>query len=1001
MRPAAKMPKLTRRSRILITIALAVVLLLLIGPRLVDAYVDWLWFGELGYRSVFTTQLVTKLVVFLVVWALVGSIVFGALALAYRTRPVFVPTTGPNDPVARYRTAVMSRLKLIGIGIPAVIGFFAGIVAQTYWERIQLFLHGGDFGIKDPQFGMDLGFYAFQLPFYQMVLGYLFVAVFLALIANLLGHYLFGGIRLSGRTGALSRSARIQLISLVGTLVLLKAIAYWFDRYALLSNTRSGKPFTGAGYTDINAVLPAKLILLAIALICAVAVFSAIVLRDLRIPAIGVVLLLLSSLIVGAGWPLVVEQISVKPNAAQKESEYISRSITSTRDAYGLTDKTVTYRDYPGNAPATAQQVAADRATTSNIRLLDPTIVSPAFTQFQQSKNFYYFPDQLSIDRYNGPDGNLRDYVVAARELNPDRLIDNQRDWINRHFVYTHGNGFIASPANTVRGVANDPNQNGGYPEFLASVVGANGSVVSPGPAPLEQPRVYFGPVIAGTSDDYAIVGKSGNDREYDYETNTETKNYTYSGKGGVPIGNWLNRAVFAAKFSERKLVFPSPIGPESRILFNRDPSERVKAVAPWLTADTSVYPAIVNKRMVWIVDGYTTLDNYPYSELTSLSSVTADSTEVAFNRLAPDKQVSYIRNSVKATVDAYDGTVTLYAQDESDPVLQAWMKIFPGVVHPKSDITPELQSHLRYPEDLFKVQRALLAKYHVNDPVTFFSTSDFWNVPQDPNPTASSYQPPYYIVAKDLAKNDKSASFQLTSAMNRFQRDFLAAYISASSDPDTYGKITVLTIPGQVNGPKLANNAITTDTAVSQDLGVIGRDNQNRIRWGNLLTLPVAEGGLLYVEPVYASPGASDAASSYPRLIRVAMMYEDRVGYGPTVRDALTELFGAGADATATGPAPANPGGGRPAATPQSDGQPAAQPGSQEGTPPEVPSPIAAVPRPGGPTQLSPEKAAALQDVQSALGELRTAQQSGDFAEFGTALQRLDDAMEKYDTVK
>src|SRR6478672_8179702 len=761
MRPAAKMPKLTRRSRILITVALAVVLLLLIGPRLVDAYVDWLWFGELGYRSVFTTQLVTKLVVFLVVWALVGSIVFGALALSYRTRLVFVPTTGPNDPVARYRTAVMSRLKLVGIGIPAVIGFFAGIVAQTYWERIQLFLHGGDFGIKDPQFGMDLGFYAFQLPFYQMVLGYLFVAVFLALIANLLGHYLFGGIRLSGRTGALSRSARIQLISLVGTLVLLKAIAYWFDRYALLSNTRSGKPFTGAGYTDINAVLPAKLILLAIALICAVAVFSAIVLRDLRIPAIGVVLLLLSSLIVGAGWPLVVEQISVKPNAAQKESEYISRSITATREAYGLTEKNVTYRDYPGNAPATAQQVAADRATTSNIRLLDPTIVGPAFTQFQQSKNFYYFPD---------------------------RLIDNQRDWINRHFVYTHGNGFIASPANTVRGVANDPNQNGGYPEFLASVVGANGSVISPGPAPLDQPRVYFGPVVASTPDDYAIVGKNGNDREYDYETNTETKNYTYSGTGGVPVGNWLARTVFAAKFAERNFLFSNVIGSNSKILFNRDPVQRVEAVAPWLTADTSVYPAIVNKRMVWIVDGYTTLYNYPYSELTSLSSAAVDSTEVALNRSLPDKKVSYIRTSVRSTVDAYDGTVTLYAQDEKDPVLQAWMKVFPGTVKPKSDISPELQAHLRYPEDLFKVQRNLLAKYHVDDPVTFFSTSDFWDVPLDPNPTASSYQPPYYIVAKDLAANDSSASFQLTSAMNRFRRDFLAAYISASSDPSTYG---------------------------------------------------------------------------------------------------------------------------------------------------------------------------------------------------------------------
>jgi len=993
MRPAARMPKLTRRSRILIGVALAVVVLLLVGPRLIDAYVDWLWFGELGYRSVFTTVLVTRLVVFLVAGLLVAAIVFAGLALAYRMRPVFVPTTGPNDPVARYRTAVMARLRLFGIGVPVVIGLLAGIVAQSYWPRIQLFLHGGDFGITDPQFGKDLGFYAFDLPFYRLVLSFLFVAVFLAFLANMLSHYIFGGIRLSGRTGVLSRPARIQLVALVGSLVLLKAVAYWFDRYELLSHTRAGKPFTGAGYTDINAVLPAKLILLAIALICAAAVFSALFLRDLRIPAIGVVLLLLSSLIVGAGWPLIVEQISVKPNAAQKESEYISRSITATRQAYGLTNESVTYRDYNGAAPTTAQQVASDRATTSNIRVLDPTIISPAFTQFQQGKNFYYFPDQLSIDRYQSVDGSLRDYVVAARELNPDRLIDNQRDWINRHTVYTHGNGFIASPANTVRGIANDPNQNGGYPEFLASVVGANGSVISPGPAPLDQPRVYYGPVISNTAADYAIVGKNGADREYDYETNTETKNYTYTGTGGVPVGNWMARTVFAAKFAERNFLFSNVIGSNSKILFNRDPAQRVEAVAPWLTTDSNVYPAIVNKRMMWIVDGYTTLDNYPYSELTSLSSATADSNEVAVNRLAPDKQVSYIRNSVKATVDAYDGTVTLYAQDEKDPVLQAWMKVFPGTVKPRSDISPDLSAHLRYPEDLFKVQRMLLAKYHVDDPVTFFSTSDFWDVPLDPNPTASSYQPPYYIVAKDIARNDNSASFQLTSAMNRFRRDFLAAYISASSDPDTYGKITVLTIPGQVNGPKLAFNAISTDTAVSQDLGVIGRDNQNRIRWGNLLTLPVGQGGLLYVSPVYASPGASDAASSYPRLIRVAMMYNDKVGYGPTVSTALDGIFGAGAGATATGPAPASGPGAQP---------PSAKPGAP---PPanvaEVPTPpVAVLPQPGN-VALSPAKAAALQEVESALSGVRDAQRSGDFAQYGSALQRLDDAMNKYDTAK
>ena len=989
IRPPARMPALSRRGRILMIVAAVLLALLLVGPRFIELYVDWLWFGELGFRSVFTTVIVTRLVVFLVAALLVGLIVFGALALAYRTRPVFVPNAGPNDPVARYRTAVLSRLRFFAFGVPAVVGLMAGLVAQGYWPRIQLFLHGGDFGIADPQFGMDLGFYAFDLPFYRLVLTFLFVSLFLAFLGSLVTHYIFGGIRLAAGSGALSRPARLQLIGMVGTLVLLKAVAYWLDRYELLSNTRAGKPFTGAGYTDINAVLPAKLILLAIALICAAAVFSALFLRDLRIPAIGLVLLLLSSLIVGAGWPMIVEQFSVKPNAAQKESEFISRSITATRQAYGLTDESVTYRDYSGNAPTDAKQVAADRATTSNIRLLDPNVISPAFTQFQQGKNFYFFPDQLSIDRYE-VNGSLRDFVVAARELNPARLIDNQRDWINRHTVYTHGNGFIASPANTVRGIANDPNQNGGYPEFLASVVGANGSVVSPGPAPLDQPRIYFGPVIASAPDDYAIVGKNGTDREYDYETNTETKNYTYTGVGGVAIGNWLTRSVFAAKFAERNFLFSNVIGSNSRILFNRDPADRVKAVAPWLTTDTTVYPAIVNKRMVWIIDGYTTLDNYPYSELTSLSSATADSTEVAINRLRPDKQVSYIRNSVKATVDAYDGTVTLYAQDEKDPVLAAWMKVFPGTVKPRSDITAELAEHLRYPEDLFKVQRALLAKYHVDDPVTFFSTSDFWDVPLDPNPTASSFQPPYYIVAKDLAKNDNSASFQLTTALNRFRRDFLAAYMSASSDPDTYGKITVLTIPGQVNGPKLAFNAISTDTAVSQDLGVIGRDGQNRIRWGNLLTLPVSQGGLLYVAPVYASPGTSDAASTYPRLIRVAMLYNDKVGYGPTVSAALDAIFGAGAGATAASPEPVA-------------GAPGTKPAEGATTPAavaEVPSPPVAVQQPGGGT-LSAARAAALTEIESALGAVRDAQKSGNFAQYGAALQRLDEAMGKFDAAK
>ncbi|MCB0927712.1 MAG: UPF0182 family protein [Mycolicibacterium insubricum] len=992
MGPGARMPKLTRRGRILIVLAALVVVLLLIGPRLIDTYVDWLWFGELGYRSVFTTVLVTRALIFLAVTVGMGAIIFGAMALAYRSRPVFVPVSGPDDPVARYRTAALIRLKMFGIGIPAVLGALAGVVAQSYWSRVQLFLHGGSFGVTDPEFHKDLGFYAFDLPFYRMIVTLLLVSFFLALLASVATHYVFGGIRLAGRDGTLSRPARIQLVCLVGTLVLLKALAYWLDRYELLSHTRGGKPFTGAGYTDINAVLPAKLILMAIALICAVTVFSALVLKDLRIPAIGLALLLLSSLVIGAGWPLIVEQFNVKPNAAQKESAYITRSIDATRQAYGLTPQYVEYREYGGGPSVTAEQIGRDSATVSNIRVLDPTIISPAFTQFNQGKNFYSFPDQLSIDRYI-VEGQLRDFVVAARELNPTKLTENQRDWINRHSVYTHGNGFIAAPANTVSRIANDPNQNGGYPVFQTRVIGANGKL-SPdvGPAPLEQPRIYFGPIIANTAADYAIVGGPGDPREYD----SETSNYTYTGTGGVPVSSWIDRSMFALKFAERNFLFSNVIGDGSKILFNRDPAKRVAAVAPWLTTDSSQYPAIVDKRLVWVIDGYTTLDNYPYSELTSLSSATTDSNDVALNRLMPDQQVSYIRNSVKATVDAYDGTVTLYAQDESDPVLAAWMKVFPGTVKPKSDITPELSQHLRYPEDLFKVQRALLAKYHVDDPVKFFNSPDFWDVPLDPNPTASSYQPPYYIVAKNIALKNDSSSFQLTTAMNRFQRDFLAAYISASSDPATYGKITVLTIPDSVNvnGPKLAFNAINTDPTVTAHLGLIGRDNQNRIKFGNLLTLPVGEGGLLYVMPVYASPGSGDVSSTYPRLIRVAMRYDEKVGYGATVCEALKGIFGDDAGKSAA----VCPGPGSPAGAPAAPAQPQANPGTQ--APAATPVPAAAVP-PGATVTLSPEKSAALAGIGTALDAVRKAQQSGNFADYGQALQGLQTAMDAYDKAK
>ncbi len=328
------------------------------------------------------------------------------------------------------------------------MGLLCGLIAQGNWATVQLFLRGGSFGRTDPEFGHDIGFYAFDLPFYRSVLNWLFVAVLFAFLASLVTHYLFGGLRVSGKGGALSGPARVQLAVLAGTFIVLKAVAYWLDRYALLSSSRKEPTFTGAGYTDIHAELPAKLILAAIAVICAASFFAAIVLRDLRIPAMAAALLVLSSILVGGVWPLLMEQFSVRPNAADVERPYIERNIDATRHAYRIGGDTVEYRDYPGVGTRPPREVPADVTTIANARLLDPDVLSRTFTQQQQLKNFYGFPATLDIDRYD-IDGEPRDYIVAARELSPNSLTGNQTDWINQHTVYTHGNGFVAAPPRT------------------------------------------------------------------------------------------------------------------------------------------------------------------------------------------------------------------------------------------------------------------------------------------------------------------------------------------------------------------------------------------------------------------------------------------------------------------------------------------------------------------------------------------------------------------------
>ncbi|MGQ4599186.1 UPF0182 family protein [Nocardia sp. R6R-6] len=992
MRPPTGLPSLSRRSRVLLLAAIVLAALLLLGPRLTDTYTNWLWFGEVGFRDVYLTVLRTRVLLFIVVAVFVGSVVWLALLLGYRSRPVFVPVAGPNDPIARYRTTVMSRLRLFGVGIPVLLGLLSGLVAQSNWVTVQLFLNGGSFGQTDPEFGLDVGFYAFDLPFYRMVLNWLFVAVVIAFFASLVTHYVFGGLRLSGREGTLTRPARIQLAVLAGLFVLLKAIAYWFDRYELLSSSRKEPTFTGGSYTDINAVLPAKLILLSIAVICAVAFFAGIVLRDLRVPAMAAALLVLSSVLVGAVWPLVVEQFSVRPNAADKESEYIERNIAATRQAFGITNDRIDYKDYKGESSKSPLDVPVDAATIGNARLLDPNILSPTFTQLRQLKNFYGFPESLDIDRYN-LDGDVQDYIVAARELSPAALSGNQTDWINRHTVYTHGNGFVAAPANRVnKPQSEDPNATGGssdsgYPIFMV------GDLFTPSDKQrikVDQPRVYFGELISQSNPDYAIVGAMDGQRPREYDS--DTAQYTYSGRGGVPIGNWLNRLAFAAKYAERNILFSSAIGDESKIIYNRSPRERVQKVAPWLTTDGNAYPAVVGGRIVWIVDAYTTLDAYPYAQSTSLEGALEDSIDKKTGRLIPRKSVSYIRNSVKATVDAYDGTVTLYEVDSSDPVLKAWRGVFPGAVKPESEISPELRAHFRYPEDLFKVQRDLLTKYHVDDPREFFTNNAFWSVPADPTTDGgtTASQPPYYVLLGD-PKTGKPI-FNLTSAMVGYNRQFLSAYISVRSDPDGYGKFTILRLPTdtQTLGPQQTQNRMTTAPEVSREKTLLS--NSNKIKYGNLLTLPVADGGILYVEPFYNERNTGPNTATFPQLLRVLVSYRDeagsvKVGYASTLAEALNQVIpGAGALATPFG----GDSGTRP--KPGTVAPPVDQ--GNNGTSAATPPP-ASVPPPA--TGSSAAKDAAAAELNRKIENVRNAMRSGNFQDFGRALDELDAAVKAY----
>jgi uncharacterized membrane protein (UPF0182 family) len=878
--PTARMPQLPARARWVLPLVLGLAVLVVVAVVYVRIYTDYLWFDSVDYTTVFSRRLITKIVLFFMFGGFMALVVGANVVIAHRLRPPFRPISPEQQQLETLRQALHPARGWILAAVLLFVGAISGAHAAGRWRTWLLWRNGQHFGIDDPQFHKDVSYFAFTYPFQRWVLGTLFAVVFVSLLAVLLTSYLYGGFRPQTPGSKVTPAVRAHISVLLGLFVLLKAVAYWLDRYGV-NYSKRGFVDTGASYTDVHAVLPAKTILVFVAIICAGIFFANVRIRNWRLPAIAFGLMVGSAIVIGGVYPLLVQQFSVRPSEADKESPYIARNIKETRLAYNLEPtKAVQTVPYPGVVTGDSETLRADPATLPNARVLDPTVLPDTFQQLQGFKSFYSFPNSLDVDRYT-VDGTEQEELVAARELDISGLQTGQRSWINEHLVYTHGFGFVAAPSNTVK-------SDDGTPEFDESDIPPHGDLSNS-----FQPRIYFGE----QSPNYSVVGapEGSKPRELDFPDNSGIgqENNTYDGTGGVPIGSSWRRFLYALRFGDKNLVFSSAVGGDSKLLYVRNPRDRVAKVAPFLTLDSDPYPAIVGDRVKWIVDGYTTTDGFPYAARTSLSSATEDTlTQQRAASRKPSGQVNYIRNSVKATVDAYDGTVTLYEWGPHDPVLTAWEHAFPGIVEDESAMPTELRAHLRYPEDLFKVQRTLLTRYHITDPHAFYGGTDYWKVPDDPSSPLPQQppQPPYYLTMS--LPGQETPSFQLTTPLLQNNGRNLAAFVSVDSDPSssTYGVMRVLHLPTSslIPGPGQVHNDFRTFPAASTQIALLDQRG-SRVNEGNLLTLPIG-GSFVYIEPIYVR---SSAATSFPTLKRVLVSWNGTIAYESSLSEALDVAFG------------------------------------------------------------------------------------------------------------
>ena len=840
-----------------------IVVLAIVLSGLSGFYLDLLWFREVGFSSVFWSVFWSKVVLALLFGAFFFVLLFVNLVIVRRIAPRYRPFSPEQEVIERYRAAVEPYTGRLVPVFAAVIAFFVGLAASTQWQTFLLWRSAGPvrFGARfqEAVFGRDPSFYIFILPFQKFVQGWLFSSLVGVTVIVAVAHYLTGGIRLQAVGEKVIPQVKAHLSVLLGLIILVKGWGYSLGRFDLLASPRG--VVQGASYTDVHVQKPALYALMWIAVICALLFFVNIRLRGWGLPVLGIGLLALMSIVIGAAAPAFVQRFRVGPQEFQREQPFIERNIRGTREAFGLDRVRLTTTQV--NEQVGAREVAANKPTTDNIRLWSPSVIRQVYENLQRIQPYYDFSD-VDVDRYP-IQGQRRVVMLSVREVRQSQIPAGGGTWQNKHLFYTHGLGVVASPVNTLT--------TEGQPVFVLKDIPPSAQ----SGIRLSQP--YGAQIYYSEEADVPYVVADTKTGELDYQNpNGQGSIRTrYRGRGGIPAGGFFRRLLFAYRYRDINLLISGLIDGDSRVLINRDVQTRIRKAAPFLQYDADPYPAVVNGRVVYIQDAFTTTAAYPYSQEMNLSDATGGDL---------GGRANYIRNSVKAVVDAYDGTVKFYVVDPTDPLIRVWQRAFPKLFSTTPPPLP-LREHFRYPEDLLLVQSQQYANYHVTDTETFYNKGRFWSLPVDPRFRDDRLMRPYYVLIK--LPGEEGERFVLFTPFAPFRRPNMVGYMAALSDPADYGQLRAFEFPAGVNidGPQQVFSRINQDPNFSRERSLLDQIG-SQVAFGDLLVVPI-ENSFLYVLPVFVQ----SPQSPIPELKRVLVVHGDTVTMANTLQDALATAFG------------------------------------------------------------------------------------------------------------